>query len=205
VDVPALVLGHMDAPERAAMARHLLGCRTCRDEYEEMIVTVADLLPAVPAVQPPLGFDQRVLSRMGVATPQRRRVDRRWVLAAAAAVLLVVGIGAAVLLRSNRQYEALAVDRVAALDLTSGSGTVGTVSIGKVDGDRTAVVTLVNAPDGVSYRCRMTYTDGTTTESEAWPPGNGVWLVPLPDGATVRDVQIVVDDTGAVWSSATFS
>ena len=44
------------------------------------------------------------------------------------------------------------------------------------------VVAIVAAPDGVSYLCRTTFADGTTSESEAWPPGNGAWIVDLPAG-----------------------
>ena len=44
------------------------------------------------------------------------------------------------------------------------------------------------------------------TVAEAWPPGNGAWVVPLPSGPhpDVARVDLVVDGTNAVWSSATF-
>ena len=64
VDVVALVLGDVDGRRRAEMAAHVLRCPTCRREYDDAAAIVGDLLPAVPAVQPPLGFDEHVLRRM---------------------------------------------------------------------------------------------------------------------------------------------
>src|SRR5687768_4085736 len=90
-DVVGLVLGGLDADRRAVLATHLLRCAPCRSDYDEMATTVADLLPAVPGVQPPLGFDEHVLARLaangraGGAGPSPRRW--RWV-AVAAAVLV---------------------------------------------------------------------------------------------------------------------
>ena len=95
---------------------------------------------------------------------------------------------------------------VAALQLTNGGDPVGTVSLSDVDGKRVMVVAIVTAPDGVSYLCRTTFADGTTSESEAWPPGSGAWIVDLPASTTsaVETVELVVDGTDRVWSSASF-
>ena len=80
------------------------------------------------------------------------------------------------------------------------------MSISDVDGERVMVVAIVTAPDGVSYLCRTTFADGTTTDSEAWPPGSGAWIVALPASTTspVETVDLVVDGTDHVWSSASF-
>ena len=90
-DVVELVLGTVDGDRRARMAAHVLRCAACRHEYDELAATVEDLLPAVPAVQPPLGFDERVLARIAAGrTPAPTRADRRrwtWVAVAAAALV----------------------------------------------------------------------------------------------------------------------
>ena len=77
VDIVALVLGDVDGRRRADMAAHVLGCPTCRRDYDDVAAIVGDLLPAVPAVQPQLGFDEHVLRRM-LTRPSRRT---RWPLA----------------------------------------------------------------------------------------------------------------------------
>jgi hypothetical protein len=200
-----LVLGDVDGDRRAAMAAHLLRCAACRRDYDEVAATVEELLPVVPAIQPPLGFDERVLARLAAdggstgAGPSRRW---RW-LAAAAAVLVavLVPVGIWVVARGAGG----APGEVATLKLSRDDAPVGTVSIAHVDGDQFMVVALVGAPDDVAYYCRVRLADGSTVDSESWPAGNGAWVVPLPAAADVAAVDVLPAGTEKVWSSATFT
>lgn len=209
VDVVGLVLAQIGGSERAEVAAHVLACAECRGEYDELAATMSDLLPGVPAVQPPLGFDQRTLERLGVATPSPRRTVPRWRwLATAAAIVIVLVGGAVVAVRSAGEDRPVAIGAVRPLELADGLSRVGTVSIAPGDVDRATVmvVAIVAAPEGVSYRCRTLLTDGTVIESDAWPPGNGAWIVSVPRPASEIDaVELVVDGTDSVWSSASFS
>jgi anti-sigma factor RsiW len=203
IDVSALVLGDVDAQQRVRATSHLLVCPSCRAEYDEMAAALSELLSAVPAMQPPLGFDQQVLQRLGVGTGRRRRHQQVWLTAAAAVLIAVVGVGWWATTRDSAQ----SAGQLAALELVNGGSEVGTVSIGDVKGETVMVVALVDAPDGVSYRCRTTFTDGTVTESEPWPASYGAWIVPVPSDADHRitTVQLVVDGSDHVWSSASFN
>jgi len=202
VDVVALVLGDVDGRRRAEMAAHVLGCPTCRRDYDDVAANVGDLLPAVPGVQPPLGFDEDVLRRIQPRDPGRRR---RWPWLAAAAATLAIVAAAALGWWATRAEDAQAGD-VAALTLADGGAPVGAVTITDVGGKPVMVVAIVAAPEGVSYLCRTTFADGTTAESEAWPPGNGAWIIDLPPATSsdVETVELVVDGTDYVWSSASF-
>ena len=202
-DVVGLVLGGLDADRRAALATHLLRCAACRTEYDELATTAADLLPAVPGVQPPIGFDERVLARLatvrraGGAGPSLRRW--RWVaVAAAVLVALLVPLGVWAVARGDGAGSS---GELATLRLTCDGSPVGTVSITDVDGGAMAVVALVAAPPDVSYYCRMHLADGTNVDSEAWPAGNGAWIVPLPSG-DVTTVEVLPAGTDKIWSSA---
>ena len=201
VDTVALALGQVDGDRRPAMAAHVLACAECRRDYDATIGVIGELLPAVPAVQPEIGFDERVLARLGVERPPARR--RRWLTGlaaiAAAAVVLAVVVGGWLVLRSDD-----ADDAVAALELSDGGAPVGTVSVSDVDGSRMMVVAIVDAPEDVSYTCRTTLSDGVTVVSEPWPAGAGAWIVPLPDAGDVGTVDVVVTGTDNVWSAATF-
>ena len=205
VDVLSLVLGEVDSKERTEMATHVLRCSTCRREYDEMTAAVRELLPAVPAVQPPLGFDQNVLRRLGVSEASRRTTSRLgWLAVAAVAIVAVI---AAVSWWSTTENQQESIGAVHALELVDGGDHVGTVSVGDVKGETVMVVALVSSPNGVSYRCRTTFADGSMSESEPWPSGSGAWIVPLPASvdSQVDTVELVVDGTAQVWSSASFS
>jgi predicted anti-sigma-YlaC factor YlaD len=205
--VVELVLGTVDADRRAVLAAHLLQCPACRREYDELAETVEALLPAVPAAQPPLGFDERVLAALqpGRVSGGRRAPRWRW-LAVAAAVLvaLLVPLGIWAVVRDDGVDGGDVAGEVATLRLTDGAP-VGTVSIGDVAGEPVMVVALVAAPPDVGYFCRTHLADGTVTDSESWPSGNGAWIVPLPDGAEVTSVEVMPTGTDMVWSSASFS
>jgi anti-sigma factor RsiW len=203
VDVIALVLGPVDAQRRAQLADHLLACRDCRTEYDDMIATVSELLPAVPEIQPPLGFDQRVLARLRIQPPVARSSRRLRFIGLAASLIALVG---AIGWFSTRDAPTQTADGVRSLQVVDGGGPVGTVSIGEVDGETVMVVALFEAPDGVSYHCLTTFADGTTAVSDSWPAGNGAWVVPLPttSDSQIHTVALVASGTDEVWSAATF-
>jgi len=60
-DVPAFVLGTLDADERAAFETHLARCERCREAVVEQEAVVSELAGAVPAVEPPPTLRTRVL------------------------------------------------------------------------------------------------------------------------------------------------
>jgi hypothetical protein len=209
-DVVELVLGTVDGDRRARMAAHVLSCAACRHEYDELAATVEELVPAVPGVQPPLGFDQRVLARMattrtGSQAVGRRRRSRRWTyvaVAAAALVALLVPVGIWVGSRDDGEVSGGNVATLLSRDGTA----VGSVSLSDIEGSPVMVVAIVGAPDDVSYYCRINFADGTSADSESWPSGNGAWIVPLDPGApTVTSVDVLPNGTEKVWSAATFT
>ena len=63
---PELSLGVLTGEERAEARKHLATCPDCR-EYVLELTSVGDgLLALVPGAEPPVGFEDRVLSRMGI-------------------------------------------------------------------------------------------------------------------------------------------
>ena len=195
VDVIPLVLGQVDAQRRAQMAAHVLQCATCRSEYDELAATVRE----------------SVARGAGRATTARLRSSRCWHswastcalhgeptprfgwFAGAAAAIIAVVASVSWWTTSNDDQPSRSA-KVSPLELARGDGNVGTVSISEVDGETVMVVALVSAPKGVSYRCRTTFADGTTSESETWPAGYGAWIVPLPSTNDSRS-------TPSNWSS----
>jgi anti-sigma factor RsiW len=95
-----LALDIVTGEERALLLAHLSGCPTCRDDVRAL-GTIADrLLRVVPPVEPPRGFEERVLARLADQPRPLARRRSRWALVglgAAAALLVVVLVGAALL------------------------------------------------------------------------------------------------------------
>lgn len=103
-DIAAYALGSLDAASARQLEMHLQECAECREllrEYQEVI----QLLPlGLEPVRPPDGADERLLERArSSARTRTRRVERplqlpqRWVLPAAAILLLVLLGGVAAL------------------------------------------------------------------------------------------------------------
>ena len=91
-----LALGTVSGAERAVALDHLAGCPACRQLVEELSRAADTMLLLAPVVEPPAGFESKVLTRMGApATGGRRRAPRRGLLVGVAAVALVAAMAGA--------------------------------------------------------------------------------------------------------------
>ena len=69
-DVAAeLALGVLTGRERARALAHLDWCDACRENVRQLTVTGEELVGLLPAIEPPAGFETRVMGRLGLATP----------------------------------------------------------------------------------------------------------------------------------------
>jgi hypothetical protein len=71
-----VALGIADGEQRAEVLRHTASCAECRRLVEELSEVSDELLMLAPVQEPPLGFETRVVERLGLRKP-RRRVARR--------------------------------------------------------------------------------------------------------------------------------
>jgi hypothetical protein len=97
---PELSFGILSGAERAEVVLHVNGCARCQ-AYVSELTDVADAIPQlVPEVEPPAGFESRVLRRLG---EDQRRSRRRWVatMAAAAAAAVIISITVVRVVESN--------------------------------------------------------------------------------------------------------
>ena len=66
-DVAAeLALGVLTGRERAAAIAHLGTCEVCREDVRQLMATGEQLRELLPAAEPPVGFETRVLERLGL-------------------------------------------------------------------------------------------------------------------------------------------
>ncbi len=89
-----LALGTVSGAERAVALDHLAHCSSCRDLVDQLAGLADRLLLLAQAVEPPPGFESKVLVRMGVV-PAPARASRRRALVGVAAAVLVAGLGGA--------------------------------------------------------------------------------------------------------------
>ena len=92
-----LALGTVAGAERAGALDHLAGCAACRALVEELAGVADRMLLLAPVIEPPPGFESKVLARMGVSPPVRelRPTRRRRLLVGVAAAALVAAMSTA--------------------------------------------------------------------------------------------------------------
>ncbi|MFB7184824.1 anti-sigma factor family protein [Streptomyces sp. NPDC056230] len=211
-----LALGVLPAEERAGAMEHLEHCPACREHLHELAATSDALLDLVPGSEPPVGFEDRVIDRLGLAfgRPPHRRVQwRRFALAAAAAAAgLALGGGGWVLGASVGRPAPVApiVSPVQPQLLTAELANAGE-SFGQVylyTGTSPWLYMAVDA-DGHSgtVRCQLQRADGSTVRVGSFTlnhKGYGSWAGPYPAGTSpVTGVRLLNPD-GSVLASATF-
>jgi anti-sigma-K factor RskA len=145
-----LALGILPAGHRAEALRHLSTCPACRDRVDALAQVADQLLLAAPEEEPPIGFESRVLDRIGAErrqAPAPIHRSRRWTVAAvgvaAALVLLAAAVAGMAAWRANGQARHRGVEsalvsfgngkwtcRVAAF---AGSGTQPTELVVRID------------------------------------------------------------------------
>jgi hypothetical protein len=194
-DVRALAaetaLGLVSGGERGEVLDHLDTCEECRELVHELSAAVDSVLVLSPQAEPPSGFEQRVLARIGV---RRRRAWPVVVGAVAAALLLVAGFAVG----RVRSDGPVAVRELA---MRTPTGRV----VGEAylhDGDHPWVFAAVPGwkDDLTEYRLRISLDDGRQTEI----PGVGSWASVVDDSRHVRALELI-DADGRVWCSTTTS
>jgi hypothetical protein len=199
--VAEYALDILDPVEKSSVAAHLIRCPDCRAEADSMQATAGRLLDLVPGTEPPLGFDRRVMERVGAPRPHHRR---QWILglSAAAAVLVIVGgVFAAVNLRPSHHPAA-----ELAASFTESGHKVGVIDI--YPGRTPPWVSM--SVEGVSVRgsvsCVLVSPDGSTTKLGSFDLVNGSGSWGAPDRWSTQDVlgARLLDTSGQVVASATF-
>ena len=203
-----LALGHVTAERRSSLSEHLAACPRCRRAHDDLVAAVEAVAIAAPPVQPPLGFDERVVARMAAgphAGPLHRarrgpgdgwRSPPPWPSSPWCSAPASAAGGPAATTRAG-------ADRVAALTTSVGRD-VGTATVTEVGGEPVLVVGLATGPRGAAYTCRMRFADGSTLDTDPWSaaPGAG-WLVPLPDDrGALTGIELRAPGSDAVWSTA---
>ncbi len=205
---PELALGVLNGPERAETLEHLSTCAPCRTTVAGYTEVVDALTLVAPEVEPPAGFEDRALRRLGKGDDRpwwRRREGRR-----RAFVVLVVATGAAILSIATLQIVNAARDpnrdvvasarapAIRSADLSSGTGatrgkfysTLSTPAIVFVEVES-------NLPDG-TYDVQVVRASGAPepVDSVTVVNGRGSFAATVAKGIGYGAVLSLVDAAG---------
>ncbi len=208
---PELALDVLDGDDRAAVLDHVATCARCRRELVELSAVADALLHAVPTVEPPAGFEERVL-RQAPAPPMPstqapvRSPRRPAVLVGAVTAVLVVAIAVGALAVSRRQPSDVGV-RTADM-VTPDHRVVGRVVV--LDGPTALVVALPGWESGGDhagaddYSLRVTLRSGRTVVLGPAPLAGGYGGFGPLRAAAAGDVATVelIERSGRVSCSA---
>ena len=224
-----LALGVLTGRERARALAHLDWCEACRENVRQMTVTGEELVGLLPAIEPPAGFETRVMERLGLATsapaparhlsPARRfgqklagwmgsagagRPRRLLATAAVAVAVIVAGLGGWGL------HAATSSPLSSATLLTASHQTAGKIYFYD-SGSRWLYMSVNIGPgSGVAGNgtvvCQVEGPDGhvITIGSFQLTGGYGYWGSPDPVTNGPLTGARLVTTTGAVLATATF-
>jgi anti-sigma-K factor RskA len=234
-DVAAeLALGVLTGRERARALEHLDWCEECRENVRQLTVTGEEFVGLLPALEPPAGFETRVMERLGLAHPAPapapapargfgRKLSswvaggwtgnagtgrpRRLLAAAAAAAVIVAGVGGWGLRAATSSPPASALSSATLL-------TASHQSAGKIylydSGSRWLYMSVNIGPGGAAGNgtvlCQVVGPDGhvTTIGSFQLTDGYGYWGSPDPATNGHPVGARIVTTTGTVLATATF-
>ena len=204
-------LGILPRDEAAAVSAHLLVCPACRAEVEAIGQVGDRLLDLVPDAEPPVGFEDRVMSAVGAGRPPRRARRRpvawrgrsRLILGAAAAAAVLAGAGVAATTLTGGHHPSTSTDLAGVL--RQGGREVGTVYVG---GHPAWVsMTVQQLPVNGSISCQLVTRDGKVTTVGTFEVlnGRGSWGAPEPAGLPQPTEARLISPTGAVVAQGPLS
>ena len=207
--VDEIALGGPDGPARHELLDHAARCPTCQARLTELSLVVDRLLLLAPSMEPPPGFEARVIERMahargeGPAEAHAKLRARQLRLAMVAAVLVVVALGAGLIGRASKGTD-LATVRGGEIVRADGS-VAGHIRL--VSSPRPMALVTIDQPGRFEGRvhCSLVGPDWKSVEVGTWSADDvagGAWAVGI-DAAQLDSVRMnVLDGNGAIRATA---
>ena len=227
-----LALGVLTGRERAQALAHLDHCASCREKVRQLTATGEGLLGLLPSVEPPAGFEARVMDRLGLGAPApspsparragwfsrmpfrgrqpaagqsrpARRTQRVLALAAVAVAVVAAGLGGWGL-RSGTSAPAGTPLSSATL-LSASHQAAGKIFL--YEGSSRWLYMSVDMPGGNgTVTCEVESRDGhiTTVGSFRLTDGRGYWGSPVPATQGSLTGARLVGPGGTVLATASF-
>jgi hypothetical protein len=199
-----LSLGVLPGRDRAEALAHVQECPACEAYLRELTGIGDRLVGLAPAVEPPVGFEQRVLDRIGVTTTARRTRPRR-LLVTAAAVLVLAAVGALGWVGHGVLHRPDPESVLKTAEIESDGHWIGE-AYAHTDTRSWLYVEVSSLPANGTVSCQLRLRDGRVINVGAFPVTGGAaqWGGPAPMiGTGPAEVRILAAD-GTVIGTATF-
>jgi hypothetical protein len=207
--VDELALDVLPGDQRAEALDHLDGCPACRARLEALSEPADQLLLACRSVEPPPGFEDRVLARLATGrTRPRRRGRLAALVAAGAAAGALIGLGGVSLGRQGPHPAAAGAygPQLRTVALLSGNGRrIGDVSA--YAGPPTWIFLRVDGGTGSGiYSCVLDVEGGRTIDlgTMSVSDGEGGWGQRVSIDPRLVESARLVGPTGATVATAIF-
>jgi hypothetical protein len=192
---PELALGVLGGPERAETIAHVNACVRCQ-AYVAELTEAADALPQLaPQIEPPAGFEHRVLAGMRAG---RRHGQRRWIasLAAVAAAVAILSVTAVRIIESGDSTTTPAAHVASPVAVTmEGTATGAPAGWAYVSGQHVVAVMVSYGAASGDYQVQATApggapeTLGTMTVADNRGSWTGRSVSPITSGVTISLVD----------------
>jgi len=227
---PELALGLLAGDERGAAIDHVARCAPCRLHLDGLVRVTDGLLLMMPAVEPEIGFESRVMARLSAdgafrdsaargAERHRSRWSRPLLAGVAAALIVVAAITALAAGRGGvaSRPPAVAVDALAARTVVvradSGRATCRLVAFPGHGSQAAWLVIHLDEPDeppgaAGAYQVLAEPTDGrpaVLVGTIAMEDGQGTLTVSIPPGVGPVHAVRITESPNAVRYRATFA
>ncbi|MBI4884187.1 MAG: hypothetical protein HY826_09050 [Actinobacteria bacterium] len=205
----ALAIGEMAEPESSRLLAHAANCPSCQAHLDTVSGLVDSMLQLTPRVEPPPGFESRVLARLHAGT---RAHSARWrslaiVVACTAALVGGVALGRTALGRDgdSASLSAGTVARSGIIARPDGSP-LGNARL--VAGPQPFVLVTIDNPkdSGAEVWCELVLADGQSVTVGSWgydDVAGGVWATGIESGLLAAVTMRVVAADGSVLATAT--
>ena len=196
-------LGILPEAEARAVSAHVLACPDCRREIEQIRQVGDRLLGLVPDAEPPLGFEDRVLSAVG-AGGRGRRTTRARLLLGAAAVAAVIGAAGTIAATLASGHQPAHPGDLAGV-LHQGGRVVGTVYVGGRPTWVSMEIDHLSISGPISCQLITGHGAVTTVGTFQLVDGSGTWGAPEPAGIAHLSGARLVGPGGTVLAQADLS
>lgn len=216
-----LALDILPCHQRADALAHLQSCPTCQDTVSALTVTADRLVELLPAVEPPAGFEQRVINALRSPPPLRAR--RRWIPAAAGLAALALAASGWILGHANQNSAPAQTNTQADNDAQAGERTVlyAPLTTGEHPSAQHQIGQAYLYPGHPSWiylsldtnttsdtvRCEVTRQDGSTVPVATFPltHGHATWGGPAPVDPDTLATAKLINRNGHTLAKAHFT